>query len=78
MTDDELRLVFDLIDTSKNGLIDADEFLEYVKTNGTTKFNLDMAKKFIDAGDEDGDGKIDMNEFKEIVRSGALKKILQA
>ena len=53
-------MVFESIDTNNNGHLDAEEMFHFVKTNGATNFRLEYAQQFIRAGDQDGDGKVNM------------------
>jgi len=75
MSDDQLMEVFNAIDTGRNGEIDATELWRFLKKNNR-RVSLKQARQFINDGDEDGDQRIDFDEFKRIYKSGSLKRFM--
>lgn len=58
----QLRAAFDEFDTDKSGDISVDEIVLAMAKVGTT-VSLEQAEKLVAAGDQDGDGNIDFDEF---------------
>ncbi|AJT65009.1 EF-hand domain-containing protein [Streptomyces chattanoogensis] len=66
MSDDK-RAAFDKIDTDRDGYITADEFKASLQT-GSGKVSDDNAKMIVRMADENGDKKIDYDEYAKFVR----------
>uniref|UniRef100_A0A2N9EQ98 EF-hand domain-containing protein n=1 Tax=Fagus sylvatica TaxID=28930 RepID=A0A2N9EQ98_FAGSY len=65
----ELRDAFDLYDLDKNGLISANELHEVLKRLGE-KCTLADCTKMISSVDTDGDGHVNFDEFKNMMKHG--------
>ncbi|XP_028672638.2 parvalbumin-7 [Erpetoichthys calabaricus] len=68
-TPDEVKKVFQILDQDHSGFIEEDELKFVMK--GFSKDGRDLSdaetKKFMKAGDKDGDGKIGIDEFAALV-----------
>lgn len=69
-TDEELRAVFDSIDTDKSGDIDLDELRQAVE-KVSANADDESLRKMLEFGDSDGDAVVSFEEFKEIINKGA-------
>ncbi|KAK4564983.1 hypothetical protein RGQ29_006860 [Quercus rubra] len=65
----ELRDAFDLYDLDKNGLISAKELHEVLRRLGE-KCTLVECSKMISSVDKDGDGHVNFEEFKNMMKQG--------
>lgn len=65
----ELRGAFDLYDLDKNGLISANELQEVLRRLGE-KCTLVECSKMISSFDTDGDGHVNFEEFKNMMKQG--------
>uniref|UniRef100_A0A7N2N8J1 EF-hand domain-containing protein n=1 Tax=Quercus lobata TaxID=97700 RepID=A0A7N2N8J1_QUELO len=65
----ELREAFDLYDLDKNGLISANELQEVLRRLGE-KCTLVECSKMISSFDTDGDGHVNFEEFKNMMKQG--------
>ncbi|KAF3961751.1 hypothetical protein CMV_013670 [Castanea mollissima] len=65
----ELRDAFDLYDLDKNGLISANELHEVLRRLGE-KCTLNECSKMISSVDKDGDGHVNFEEFKNMMKQG--------
>ena len=65
-TEAQLREVFETFDKDKNGSIDAKEIKEVCESMGIQADGDDI-KDLIKQADEDGNGKIEFDEFKKAV-----------
>ena len=65
----ELRDAFDLYDLDKNGLISAKELHEVLRRLGE-KCTLVDCSKMISSVDKDGDGHVNFDEFKNMMKQG--------
>ncbi|KAL4613958.1 hypothetical protein ACB092_07G020200 [Castanea dentata] len=65
----ELRDAFDLYDLDKNGLISANELHEVLRRLGE-KCTLGECSKMISSVDKDGDGHVNFEEFKNMMKQG--------
>ncbi|KAM4087732.1 hypothetical protein ACB094_07G017800 [Castanea mollissima] len=63
----ELRGAFDLYDLDKNGLISANELQEVLSRLGE-KYTLVECSKMISSFDTDGDGHVNFEEFKNMMK----------
>ncbi|XP_071088358.1 uncharacterized protein [Haliotis cracherodii] len=61
-----LRRLFTMADTNKDGLLSADE-LSRILTTGDTPIAEDKAKRLIARVDKDGDQKLDYEEFLKLI-----------
>ena len=68
-TDDELRAVFEAIDTDKSGDIDLEELKTAIRKVSPDAEEEDI-KKMLNFGDTDGDAEVSFDEFKEIMNKG--------
>eukprot|EP01125_Pyxidicula_operculata_P003495 TRINITY_DN1442_c0_g1_i1.p1 TRINITY_DN1442_c0_g1~~TRINITY_DN1442_c0_g1_i1.p1 ORF type:complete len:149 (-),score=39.15 TRINITY_DN1442_c0_g1_i1:408-854(-) len=66
--DDELRQAFKVFDIDGNGTIDKDE-LKQVMIKLGQKVTNEQIEEMIKASDQNGDGKIDYNEFIHMMKS---------
>ena len=62
-----LRQVFNLLDADKSGALDHDELIDALTLMGDCKLSVDEAEAIFKAGDMDGDGTIDPEEFVAMV-----------
>ncbi|XP_077230958.1 putative calcium-binding protein CML18 [Tasmannia lanceolata] len=67
--DVELRDAFKMFDVDNNGLISAKELHSMMKKLGE-KCSLKDCERMIQAVDTDGDGSVDLNEFKKMMTKG--------
>uniref|UniRef100_A0A7N2RCX7 EF-hand domain-containing protein n=1 Tax=Quercus lobata TaxID=97700 RepID=A0A7N2RCX7_QUELO len=65
----ELHEAFDLYDLDKNGLISANELQEVLRRLGE-KCTLVECSKMISSFDTDGDGHVNFEEFKNMMKQG--------
>lgn len=65
----ELRGAFDLYDLDKNGLISANQLQEVLRRLGE-KCTLVECSKMISSFDTDGDGHVNFEEFKNMMKQG--------
>ncbi|EMD48291.1 troponin family protein [Entamoeba histolytica HM-3:IMSS] len=66
MTEADIKHVFDMIDTDHSGYLDIDEFVKACSQliEGCEK---ESAVALFHMADENGDGKMDLNEFKNMI-----------
>ena len=77
MTDEELKTVFNSIDTDGDGGIDAIEFRNWINLNSKgKKIELDQAQKYIENAYIKTEGKMDLEEFIFSYRKGSLKEMV--
>ncbi|KAI9247731.1 calmodulin-like protein [Sporodiniella umbellata] len=62
-----LSEAFNLYDTQHNGAIDLQQFTKIVKSLGIVHLSENAIQKTIQANDKNGDGKIDFDEFVNIM-----------
>lgn len=61
---DEVREAFDVFDGNRDGFIDAEELQKVLCALGLKEgLEMENCRRMIGVGDEDGDGKIDFDEF---------------
>lgn len=76
MSKGELGQIFDSIDMNKNGVITAEDFVEFFKENSQRRITVQQASVFIEAGDLNKNGEIDFYEFVKSYRSGTLAEFM--
>jgi len=67
--DQEMELLFEMIDTNKDGYLSAKEITTMMKNLGEKVRKKDI-RKMMKAADSNNDGKISLSEFKSMVDSG--------
>ncbi|CAL8100011.1 unnamed protein product [Calicophoron daubneyi] len=67
MNDDEITKLFCMIDKDKNGYITRRELSKFFKAH-ECKFNSREVKAYIKSVDQNGDGKISLDELKQALR----------
>jgi hypothetical protein len=72
-TTEELRAVFDAIDTDKSGDIDREELISAIKAIQGAMKTSDI-ETMLDFGDEDGDAQVSFEEFAKILRGERKSK----
>jgi hypothetical protein len=70
---DRIEEIFRALDDDSSGFIDAMELEKELKRRGLS-FTKNDLKEIMAAVDENGDGKISFEEFKNAIESGAMKK----
>jgi hypothetical protein len=72
---EELKAIFEVIDLDKSGYIDAPELMLYIcQRQGQSKIMNEELVSIISEVDEDGDGRISLQEFESAVISGKAKR----
>ena len=71
-SDDELRRVFESIDTDKSGEIDRPELMAALKQINPHADDATV-ENMLTFADSDGDVRVSFDEFKELIRGGALQ-----
>lgn len=71
--DDDLREAFDVFDGDKDGLISEEELSRVLSCLGLNQGKrLEACKEMIRSVDVDGDGMVNFDEFKRMMRGGSL------
>jgi Ca2+-binding EF-hand superfamily protein len=66
---DEIKMIFNINDKNKDGMIDVREFKEYCKESG---YDMDEVAVLFDQSDVNGDGLLSFDEFLEIVKGAYM------
>merc|ERR1712029_1282315 len=64
---DDLKEAFKMFDRNKDGFIDLNELKKVTSLIGTSLSNADLCK-FMNEADKDGNGKIDYEEFVDMMK----------
>ena len=72
---ERISAAFDHFDTNKSGFLDYKELRHALKHYGLD-VDTDGAKAVVAAYDDQPDGKLDLNEFEELVRTSRMERLL--
>jgi len=76
--EDDLKVVFRLLDTNKDGVISLDDFDDLFNSYGGAKMDDEIWNKLLKEADKNHDGVVSFSEFKEsmttLLKKGLNKK----
>ena len=76
--EDDLKVVFRLLDTNKDGVISLDDFDDLFNSYGGAKMDNEIWDKLLKEADKNHDGVVSFSEFKEsmttLLKKGLNKK----